>query len=203
LSYSRTTDIITQVIKQVDSSKITFETYGNLATTNQFTASISLNMPLTKWWETSIYVEGYRKSYQGIVNDKPFDAGANTFSTNITNQFKLWETWTFELSGYYYSQRLIGTNVARPSGSMNFAASKQVLKKKGTIKLSIRDFANLSEYNGFTRYQNVDLTVHNKYDSRIFNLAFTYRFSKGKAGKRYEHSAASSDEQSRVKEGSH
>lgn len=202
IGYSKTTDIITEVLQQVDSIKTSYVTKGNIASTTAYTASVSLNTPVTKWWRTSIYVQGNHSQFKGFVNNGYLDVSGTSFMTNISNQFQLNQGWGLELSGFYRSKSVEGTIISQPMAVMNFAVSKQIMNKKGTIKLNIRDFANLQYYRGYSKYQNIDLTIRNHWDNRVVNISFTYRFSKGHVDQqRSRNGSASDEEQNRVKKG--
>lgn len=202
IGYSRTNDIIMDVLKQVDSTKTSFQTKGNIAASTAYTASVSFNKPLTKWWRTSVYVQGNYSTFKGFINNGILDVSGASFMTNISNQFELPHNWGMELSGFFRSRSVEGTIVSLPMGMMSFAVSKQIMKKKGTIKVNFRDFANLQYFHGYSRYQNVDMQIQNHWDNRVVNLTFTYRFSKGQAVQtRQRNGSASDEEQGRVKKG--
>ncbi|HRH59869.1 MAG TPA: outer membrane beta-barrel protein, partial [Chitinophagaceae bacterium] len=90
------------------------------------------------------------------------------------------------------------TIVSEPMGFINFAVAKNMLKNKGTLKLNLRDPFDIQMFRGYSKYQNVDVTVKNQWDNRVVNLSFTYRFSKGKAAAS-NHRSSAEDEQNRVK----
>ena len=83
-------------------------------------------------------------------------------------------------------------------GVMNFAVAKSILKNKGTVKINFRDFLDIQQFNGYAKYQNIDVTIHNQWDNRVVNVSFTYRFSKGKVESRQRQNSAE-EEQNRVK----
>jgi hypothetical protein len=124
-----------------------------------------------------------------------------SFNANIQNQFTLPKGWSMELSGYYNSKAVYGTIVGLGQGSMNFAIAKKVLKDKGIVKLNFRDFAGLQQWNGYSRYQNIDVHIHNRWDSRVLSVSFTYRLSKGKQAEQRRINNSAGEEQSRVKGG--
>ena len=64
----------------------------------------------------------------------------------------------------------------------------------------MRDFLGIQQWHGVSRYQNVDVDIRNKWESRVVNVSFTYRFNKGKAAEHKEKNAAD-EEQNRVKGG--
>ena len=85
----------------------------------------------------------------------------------------------------------------RSMGAINVGFTKQVLKNKGTIRLVVRDILYTQQFRGYSRYQNVDVTIRQARDSRVVNLSFTYRFSKGKTAAQRKRGGAN-EEQNRV-----
>lgn len=200
VSYSTTTDIIQEVLEQVDSTHTSFVKRANIAKQQSLGLSMNAGVPVTKWWRTNIYWQVIYNKYQGFVNNGNIDVAATGFMGNISNQFTVKGGWTFELSGFYRSRMIEGILVARPMGKADFAIAKSVLKDKGTIRVNFRDFANLQKFSGYSKYQNVDVTIHNTWDSRQVNVSFTWRFNKGQSMQHRDHNGAG-DEQNRVKGG--
>ena len=61
----------------------------------------------------------------------------------------------------------------------------------------VRDILYTQQFRGYSRYQNVDVTIRQARDSRVVNLSFTYRFSKGKTAAQRKRGGAN-EEQNRV-----
>jgi len=197
LNYSKTNDIIQNVLDQVDSIHTTFIRKDNIAKQRNMGISVSAMVTITKWWKANIYANMYNNKYSGLVNGGYLDVEATTLSGNISNQFSFKKGWNAELSGNYQSRALGGTLVMKPMGVVNVAITKQVLKNKGTIKLNVRDVFLMQAFNGYSQYQNIDLTIHQTRDSRVVNLGFTYRFGKGKPAQQRKRGGAG-EEQNRV-----
>jgi hypothetical protein len=113
----------------------------------------------------------------------------------------LGNTFAAELSGFYTSRaRNDLQEVLYPTGQVSAGISRPVLKKKGSLKLSIRDIFYTQAMEGLTDFENAEEYFILKRDSRVFNIAFTYRFGKPvKAARRSGGSA--SDEIQRVGNG--
>lgn len=197
-SYVLVNDIINEQLMQVDSTHTTFVTKTNLAKQNSFTLSVNAAVPVTKWWRVNLYVQGAYNKYKGFVNTGIINVEGPAFNANMQNQFTLPKGWSTELSGYFNSKAIYGTVVGLSQGTLNFAVAKKVLKDKGSVKLNIRDFLGIQQWEGYSRYQNVDVKIHNKWESRVVNLTFTYRFSKGQKTEQRRNSS-SDEEQSRIK----
>ena len=201
IGYADINNIITDVLRQTDSTFTTFVTKDNIANQKSYTLSMNAGFPVTKWWTTNIYAQGNYNSFEGFVNNGIIKVGGYGFMTNISNQFQLKKGWGLELSGFYRSRMVEGTLVALPMGVVNFGASKNILKNKGTLKLNVRDFLDIQQFRGYSKYQNIDVTIANQWDNRVVNLSFTYRFSKGKAGSQQRRQSSAEEEQNRVKTG--
>jgi outer membrane receptor protein involved in Fe transport len=198
LNYTNTTDIIQQFIEQ--NGDTAYMNQGNIAKQRQFGAAVSLNMPITKWWNSSIYINASDNRFEGIINNSPVVVDAKMVMINGSQQFKFAKTWSAEVSGFWRSKGVEGIIVTKPVGMLAMGVSKQIMKNKATVRLNVRDILYTQKFRAETKYANVDANFMEWRDSRVVNLGFTYRFSKGKmnssAPKRRTGSA--SDEQNRV-----
>jgi iron complex outermembrane recepter protein len=197
INYSTTNDILQDVLEQIDSTNSSFVKKSNIARRQNIGASVSLGMPITKWFRTNIYMNGFYNKFTGVVNGGEISVGGATFMTNISNQFTLPKGWGAELSGFYRSGGVEGVLAMRSMGAINVGFTKQVLKNKGTLRLVVRDVLYTQQFRGYSRYQNVDVTIRQARDSRVVNLSFTYRFSKGKTAAQRKRGGAN-EEQNRV-----
>lgn len=200
LNYTTTNNIIQQVLQQNTQTKETFMRKANIARAEQFGLAVSANKEITKWWTTSIYANLFNNHFKGLVNNESISISNTTFLTQLQQQFKWGKGWAAELSGFYRSKGIEGVIVIKPIFQMNAAFSKQVLKNKGSIRLSVRDIFAGSVFRGYSRYGDVDATFKNVNDNRAVSIGFTYRFSKGKlkanGGRK---SGGAGEEQNRVK----
>ncbi|HTG57150.1 MAG TPA: outer membrane beta-barrel protein, partial [Niabella sp.] len=91
--------------------------------------------------------------------------------------------------------------VSGQMGALNAALAKEVLKKKGTVKLGVRDIFRTQIFNGYAKYSDVDVDIQNKRDSRQFTLTFNYRFGNNKVAPTRRRTGGAGEEQNRVKSG--
>jgi hypothetical protein len=121
----------------------------------------------------------------------------------MSNQFKFSKGWSAELSGFYRHKTLEGAMmVSEPMGMFSLAAGKQIMKNKGTLRLNVRDPFFLQKFNGTTKFDNIDATIHQFGDNRQVSLNFSYRFGKNQNNvPQRKRSGSSQDEQSRVSQG--
>ncbi|RZK47257.1 MAG: TonB-dependent receptor, partial [Pedobacter sp.] len=199
LNYSYTTDIINDILVQDDETKVTFQTKENVATRRNIGLAISYNAQITKWWTTSLYGNVYNTYFKGLVNNALLSTDVTSYMMNMNQQFRFAKTWGAEVSGFYQSKMLATSMfVIDPMYVLSFGASKQILKNKGSLKLSIIDPFRLQKTDVYIRHSNIDMLVTNRWDNRRVGLTFTYRFSKGQNVQQRRRTTGSQDEQNRV-----
>jgi outer membrane receptor protein involved in Fe transport len=199
VNYSRTTDIIQEVIEQNDEKTQTYVKQSNIARQRQYGLSINASHPITKWWSSNMYVNVYNNKFVGEANKTPISISATTLVLNGSQQFKFAKTWNAEISGFFRTAGIEGVIQTRPMGMMSVGFGKQVMKGKGSVRLNIRDVLYLQQFRGIIKYSNIDAVVSQRNESRVANVSFTYRFNKGKMANTPKRRASSaSEEQNRV-----
>ena len=202
VTYSYLKDYFSQIfIIDSNSSNINkniiIYTRGNVGTFHNIGITVSLQWPVTKWWNLTSVAVFNHKIIEGFVW-APFKATINQLNFRLNNQFQFKKGWAAEITGYYLSKSQIDLQeVLTPQGEMGAGVSKQVLKNKGTIRLAIRDIFYTQNYSGYSRFENSDEPFKIKWDSRVARITFSWRF--GKAMKAIKRSGGgATDETDRV-----
>ena len=199
LNYTNTTDIIQQVIEQNEERNETYVKQENIASQRQYGIAINSSNEITKWWSSNIYFNLSNNHFEGIVNNNFISLDATMYMINSSQQFKFAKTWNAEVSGFYRSGGVEGVILFKPMGMVSMGVGKQVFKNKGNIKLNVRDVFFTQRFRASSKYGNVDAAFQNQNDSRVVNLSFSYRFSKGKVnGGPKRRTGGAGDEQNRV-----
>ncbi len=201
LNYTVTNDIITELLKQNTEKNETYQTRENFSSMKQFGIAVMANIPVQKWWNSNIYVNVFNNHYSGIYQTEPIDIQFTSMMANMTNSFTLGKGWSAEVSGWYRTKGAEGLLVANDMGAVNTAVSKQLFRKKATLKLGLRDVFYTQQFSGYAKYSDVDVNISSKRDSRQVNLGFTYRFGKNNIAPERKRRSGASDEQNRVKSG--
>ncbi|HUR66180.1 MAG TPA: TonB-dependent receptor [Chitinophagaceae bacterium] len=202
LNYSKTTDIIQQVLEQNELNNETFIKKANIASRNQFGIAVNAYKEITKWWSGNVYVNVSDNRFKGVVNNEYISTGLVMTMVQMQQQFKWGKGWGAEVSGVYRGKSLEGVIFIQPIKQVNVGFSKQVMKGKGSVRLNFRDIFAGAVFTGYSKYSNVDATFKNINDSRAVSMSFTWRFNKGKlkAGSGKKEGGAT-DEQGRVNAG--
>ncbi|HEV7782632.1 MAG TPA: outer membrane beta-barrel protein, partial [Chitinophagaceae bacterium] len=179
LSYSYLKDYFSQIFiidsnsSNVDKNIIIY-TRGNVGTFHNLGASITLQLPVTKWWNmTSIAVYNH-KIINGVVW-APIKATIDQLNFSLSNQFQFKKGWSAELSGYYQTKSQIDLQEwLTPQGELGAGVGKQILKNKGSLRLNIRDIFRTVNYSGYSTFENANEPFALKFDTRIVRLTFSW-----------------------------
>ena len=182
-SYSYLRDYFSQIFI-IDSNSsnvnknIIIYTRGNVGSFQNFGITETFQWPVTKWWSlTAVAVFNY-KIIKGVIW-APLKAEVAQLNVSLNNQFQLKKGWGFELSGYYQTRSQIDLQEwLKPQGELNMGISKQIMKNKGSLKLSVRDITYFQNYSGYSTFQNAYEPFTVKWDSRVVRLNFSWRFGK-------------------------
>lgn len=200
LNYSNTENFFAETFEQ--DGHATIVRRGNIGRRQNAGISLSLNMPLTKWWSTTVYVDMNYYHFSGELYGENLNVEAISGMGNMTNMFKLAKGWSGELSGWYRTSGIEGQIYVRPMGQTSVAIVKTVMNEKGNLKLGLRDIFYSQQVKGSIDFQQTQATFHNSRDSRQLSLTFTYRFGKAvQNAQNSHHGGGAEDESSRLKKG--
>ncbi|MDZ7898973.1 MAG: TonB-dependent receptor [Arcicella sp.] len=214
VNYSRTNGIMTDILQQNNALKLTFVTKYNIGYVDNFGIAFSVPVPITKWWFSNTYFNLYNNRYVGDIPKtttdangnsntiyQPLDARATTYMLNMTHQFTLPKKFSLELSGYYQSPFIEGQLIGKPMGQVSFGIQKKVLKDKATIKMNVNDIFWTNQFRGSFMFNDIDVQIVNKWESRTARMTFTYRFGNNKVASARQRQTGLEDEKGRVKNG--
>lgn len=184
LSYSRTSDNITDILKPVveNGENVTVQTFENLSTASYFGLNLIAPVKVTKWWDMNNSANFYYGSYTGNVSGTQINNKGNfTFSINSINSFKLGNGFTAEVTGNYKAREIYAYLNVSPYWYLNIGAQKK-FKNNSVLKFSFNDVFFTSNIKGQTVYNNYIENFAVKRDTRVITLSYTYNFGSSKNG---------------------
>ncbi|MDE1192415.1 MAG: TonB-dependent receptor [Arachidicoccus sp.] len=198
LNYSHTSDAITRIIRQNNETHIAYETSDNLAKLNNLSLSFSVPVQITKWWNSNNYLNIFRNSYNGIINNGIFNSSRFEYNFNSTNTFTLPCDMKAELSGWYNSKAQNSVWLTDPQYSISFGLQKNLWNKKANLKLNVNDIFNTQRFKAAEKFMDIDMHINNKWESRRIALTFTYNFGNINLKTRDHSNSGIQDEQNRI-----
>ncbi|RAJ05146.1 outer membrane receptor protein involved in Fe transport [Chitinophaga skermanii] len=194
--YVKTSGYFMQMFLTRDDGTLLF-THGNLGDYSSWVGTVTVSKDITKWWAFNGTAVVNFKHLEGTLWEH-MDKRRTQLSLNISNQLRLGKDWTAEVSGWYESKSMVDIQeVLDPMGQLQLGLAKQVLKGKGTLKLSARDVLYTQVLKGFTTFEHSTEPFTLRRDTRNVGLSFTYRFGKPIKGFKRNNSGPS-DEAQRV-----
>ncbi|QQL49013.1 TonB-dependent receptor domain-containing protein [Mucilaginibacter ginkgonis] len=207
LGYSRTTDVITQVLLTDTARKATFQTNQNLRVQNAYNFNVNTPYTVTKWWTgnlnfTAFYL-GFKSGSEATgttLSNGVLNAGKVAYQVKATQTFAITKTFKAEVMGDYQSPLIYGYFLVHPQYAIDGGLSKSFADKKLNVKLSVSDIFNMRTNNVTSIAQGSTIDIHQKNDSRVARLTLTYNFGNSKIKAR-QHETGADAERNRVKTG--
>ena len=201
LNYSHTQMAMTQISKQVDSTRTTFVRTENLDANDYYGLSLSVPVQLTKWWYSSNNFNLFNNRYKGVASVGNVDKRLSSYSFNSYNSISLPKGWSFELNGYYNSKMIWGTLLVDPVFSMSAGFRKTMMDEKISVRINVNDIFHTESFNSVIRYQNVDADFNRVYDSQFVRVHVSYNFGKKTVAKARQRASGSQEEENRINTG--
>jgi hypothetical protein len=195
-AYSRINNYFSQLFLS-EGTDILVYTEGNVGKVHNLSLSVALQVSPMSWWSINVQSTFNRKELKGYQNVN-YSSSINQLQSSLNNQFTINKGLSAELSGYYITKaRNDLQELLYPTGQVSVGLAQTILKGKGSLKLSARDIFYTQAMEGLTDFPGANEYFILTRDSRVINLAFTYRFGKPlKAAKRSSGSAT--DEMNRA-----
>ena len=181
--YRHTTDVITRIRRSVEDNKTAMRP-ENLATRNSFGFEFTYSFNPYKWWRVNGDLNFYRSITEGtvIVDSETINLSADAFSWNgrITSKMTIWNDLDFQLSGNYRAPRETTQGKANAMYHFDLGFSKDVLKKNGTLTLSVRDVLNSRRRRYTTGDEDFFTRGDFQWRFRQITLSLNYRINQKK-----------------------
>ncbi|MBL0105007.1 MAG: TonB-dependent receptor family protein [Bacteroidetes bacterium] len=198
-NYSHTTDNMTEIAKQIDSTHTTFITTENLPSINGYGLTLSLPAQITEWWNTSNEFSGFNNHFRGLSSVGYIDKQMTSYYLSSTNNFSLKNGWSIEVNGFYQSSVVWGTWLIEPQGSIGGGIGKSFFGDKLNMKININDIFHTQKTRGTVQYSNVDVKFRQTQDTQFVRVHLSYSF--GKNGLKKAEHRVGADEENRIRTG--
>jgi hypothetical protein len=175
INYGIIDHMINETMTQIDS--LIIRSMGNIGTRYNYGISQSATFSIGKNYNGILFANLFNNVYDGLINGYSLKASQTTFTLNLNNQFSLGSGLNAELSGTYSTKsRDEGQAISLSFGTISGGISKQILNNKGSLKFAFRDLLHTQIPKEIQNFQNVRSTLERNMDTRIFSIAFVYRF---------------------------
>jgi len=200
IGYSRINDVIAEVILPDAASQSLYQTNANIATNISYNANLNVPLQLTKWWQTNNNLNVFYLSFEAPdLAGSALKTGKTSFQFKSQQTFTIMDGFTAEINGSYESPLDYGTLSLKARYYIDAGLSKSMFDKKASLKLALSDVFNMSESNLSSAYPGLTYSLHQKNETQVGRISFTYRFGKNEIKPARRRSTGTEAEQGRMK----
>lgn len=178
VSYSHDRDAMMEVIQQIDSTNVSFQTTANLNTINTFALSVGFGLPVAKWWNVEGGIEAFDQRINSPLDGTTLRTESLGITANISNTFVLPKGIKAELSANYMSKLKYGMLNLNSNWALNASVSKSFLNEKLSVALSINDIFFTGYVTGSIDFNGMDVYINTQDETRVGWLTLRYNFGK-------------------------
>lgn len=175
IGYSHVKDFATQTTDTTNNA--TYVQQRNLATQRILSFSIGSPLPIAKWWNGYANVWYNYQMFKGKIGDNEIKTDIPIFGAYMQHTFTLGKGYTGELSGWFSGPNVWGaTWRTRSQGGIDLGVQKQILKKQGTVKLSVTDIFLTNPWTATSNFGGLYIKGGGRWESQTVRMSFTWRF---------------------------
>lgn len=183
--------------EQNDVTKVDITTKKNFGIQSTYGLKIAVPVDFTNWWQANFALDAAYERTKAYPENGNLNKGTQDIQFSSIQNFTITNTLSAELSGKYDSPSYYGIVQFKSYYRVDAALSKQLFNNNASVKLSVDDLFDTWRDRGHSIYQNLNLNIVDKLESRFVKLSFVYRFGKSSV-KSAKHKAANEDEQKRI-----
>lgn len=197
-NYSKTTEVMTQVIEQFSDQNTTYQTYQNL---DDFeSASLNVTAPLTiaDFLTTRISATAFFNKFNSEIPSGTLNNAKASYNFYIGNDISLSQTVKAEVIFNYTSAVVWSLFQIEPKYNLDLGISTKIFNGNGSLKIGMNDVFRTLIHRVDVQQDDIDLKVRQYRDSRRVNLSFSYRFGNQKVKPARSRSTATEEEAGRI-----
>lgn len=199
LAYAQTNDNITQVIGPVEGlERVTIQTDRNLARVEYFSFAASAPVNPFKWWSSMNNLNVWLGRYRGNFANTNLSDGNLVMHYTTNNTFTLKNDWAAELNFTYKTNEIYGFMHLNPMWGLGFGVQKQVMDRRGTIKLSVTDVFWTNLPSAIIRYRDYVESFEVFRETRQASVTFSYRFGNNQVAQARRRGGGAEEEKQRA-----
>jgi len=182
-----------------DTGRLIFEA-ANLDYTRTFSIIAGVPVKFTSWWRSQNNVTYVKQEVRSFYLGEPIEQKLGIFSANSSHSFKVSDSFSAELSGFYNGPGFFGNARYNEVYGVNIGLQKKFSDKWGTLKFSINDILDSIEFVGGTDLPGQNIKTRNVFDfsNRTFTLTYTRNFGNNKLRSARDRETGSEEERRRV-----
>jgi outer membrane receptor protein involved in Fe transport len=158
----------------------------NLKNEKSYGLEVTASYNPYKWWRLNGDVNFFKSTIDGSNFQEGLTVDAYSMQGRATSRMTLWKKTDVQLRLSYYAPRKTLQSTRKAIFSTDLGISRDILKNKGTLTLSVRDLFNTRKYRSETFIDDFYSNSEFQWRTRSASLTFSYRLNqkKKRGGKR-------------------
>ena len=152
----------------------------NLQSLRNFVIEVLIPIKFSNALEMNISANTFYKQYTSILQNQVFINELNSFQITSNSTLKLPKNYQFEFSAYYISPFADGVYRTSEIYSVDLGIRKTFFKKYN-VSLLLQDAFRTYRTESKIDFGNQKITTSQRFNTQIFSLSLSYKFSKGLA----------------------
>ena len=137
-----------------------------------------------KWWKLDMNFNFFHADIDGSNIESAYRATTYSWFARATSKFLLPQNLDFQIRGNYEAAQKTAQGSRKPLYFVDLAASKDILRNKGTLTLNVSDLFNTRKMRSTTEGDTFYNVSEFQWRRRQINLTFNYRINQGKPAAR-------------------
>ncbi len=181
--YRHTTGVIERIAR-VDAFGITRTIPENLSTEDSYGLEFTGSVDITEWWRLDGSLNFFYQKTFGELGDLVLEAEALSFQNRFSSKIKFWKDAEFQTRLWYRAPEATTQGKRKSMYSLDLGLSKDLMKKKATLTLSVRDLLNTRKYRHETFGEGFFMESLYQRRAGQTTLSFNYRINQKKQRQR-------------------
>lgn len=177
--YKHTTDV-TDRISFANDTGVTFTLPVNLSTKDDYGVETNFSKDITAKLKVNGSVNVFISDQNGAYNGIDYGVYAFNWNARMSAKYSLNKQTDLQINGMYRAPTKSAQGRVKSMTVINLAASKDVLKNKGTLTFSVQDLLNTRKWRSYTETATFTSESEFQWRPRTFLLSFSYRFNQAK-----------------------
>lgn len=135
------------------------------------------SLQLFKWWNLNGNLNFFKSVTVGDYNDRHYLTDSYNLGGRIVSKFSINKICDMQITGHYRSPHDEPLGYREANYWADFAASRDVLKGKGTVTLNIRDVFGSRQHGGYSWGDDFWQYSENSWSKTTVTLNFNYRIN--------------------------
>jgi iron complex outermembrane recepter protein len=177
---------------------VTVQIPVNLESSDYVGLTVAAPVRINKWWNMINNADVYYNHFNGNLAGTPLSNGTAAARISTNNNFTFKKGWSAELNANYSTGGRSGYMLFEPQWGIGAGVQKSIMKNKGTIRFNVTDIFWTNLPRATITYNNYVENWHAFRETRVANLAFTYRFGNSKVAAARRRTTSSEEERRRA-----